>query len=126
LHDVIRRQLAQVSRRRSFHRLTQDDPRLLKELFRPKLRLRNDVDGAIFQSLHCTLRTFSRKTRTNHYRYRMLAHDLAQKRKPIHSRHFNIKCDHIRHLLTDPLGRHEWISRRPNYLNLRIARQHIA
>ena len=56
----------------------------------------------------------------------MLVHDLPQERQPVHAGHLNIQGDHVRHLLGDPLGSHEGIARRADYLDGRVSRQHLA
>ena len=124
-HHAPRARPAQPRSRRRLHRIAERGARFLQKLAHPQPRLRHNLHRAVFQRLERALRPLLRQARTNHHRDRMLRHDPAQKRQPVHARHLDVQRDHVRHLLGDLLRRRIRIARGPDHLDLRILRQHV-
>ena len=80
----------------------------------------------ILERLKSALRALLGEARTDHHRYRVLGHDLLEKRQPIHARHLDIQGDDIRHLFADTLSRHEGVGRGAYDLDFRVGGEDFA
>jgi len=65
-----------------FHSLAKRDAGLFKKLLRAKPGFGDDFDRAVFKRLQGALRSIFREARTDHHRYRVLAHDLCKNVSP--------------------------------------------